>query len=302
MGQQQFEEGLPVVIAFTSTKGGTGKTTKCANIGALLADMGMKTLLIDGDFQPSLSKYFPLETRAPGGLVEVVRRGGVIQQDCISKTNRPNLDIVVSNDPSQGGLQTWLKDRGDRLGIMRRACRRSPGVSDYYDVILIDTQGAKGELQQSCALAANIIISPVNPTILSSREFASGTMEMLNELNCMSDFSTELRPGDVFALINQSDRTNDSRTIEEEIRSNFRNSRNVRVMQTVVPTAAAYKTAASIGKPAYEIEVPSKRKATSAYLTCHEIVWEIFPNFRDIYYTDVQEGTTDNEDEEGGTQ
>ena len=50
----------PVILSFTSTKGGVGKTTLTANIAALLADIGLRVLIIDGDVQPSLSKYYIL--------------------------------------------------------------------------------------------------------------------------------------------------------------------------------------------------------------------------------------------------
>ena len=49
-----------IKFTVTSTKGGVGKTTLTANLGALLADMGLRVLLIDADVQPSLSKEFNL--------------------------------------------------------------------------------------------------------------------------------------------------------------------------------------------------------------------------------------------------
>jgi chromosome partitioning related protein ParA len=52
-----------IKFTITSTKGGVGKTTLTANLGALLADMGLRVLLVDADVQPSLSKYFPLAAR-----------------------------------------------------------------------------------------------------------------------------------------------------------------------------------------------------------------------------------------------
>ncbi|OYX27568.1 MAG: cobyrinic acid a,c-diamide synthase, partial [Hydrogenophilales bacterium 32-62-9] len=55
------------MIKFTvlSTKGGVGKTTLAANLGALMADMGLRVLLVDADVQPALSKYYRIKREAP---------------------------------------------------------------------------------------------------------------------------------------------------------------------------------------------------------------------------------------------
>lgn len=60
-------------FAALNSKGGIGKTTLLANLGGLLADMGARTLLVDADPQPSLTKYFDIPFEAPQGLVEVIR-------------------------------------------------------------------------------------------------------------------------------------------------------------------------------------------------------------------------------------
>ena len=107
-----------IKFTITSTKGGVGKTTLTANLGALLADMGLRVLMIDADVQPSLSKYFPLARPQPlAGLTEVIVRGQVTAA-CITKTIYPNLHIVVSDDP-EGQLPNWLLNRIDR-GFMQR--------------------------------------------------------------------------------------------------------------------------------------------------------------------------------------
>lgn len=54
------------VISVISTKGGVGKTTTAANLGGLVADTGLRVLLIDLDVQPTLSSYFELTHRARG--------------------------------------------------------------------------------------------------------------------------------------------------------------------------------------------------------------------------------------------
>ena len=41
--------GNTVTICFANNKGGSGKSTSCSNVGAALAGMGKKVLLVDGD-------------------------------------------------------------------------------------------------------------------------------------------------------------------------------------------------------------------------------------------------------------
>ena len=199
------------MIKFTvlSTKGGVGKTTLTANLGALLADMGLRVLLIDADVQPSLSKYFPLAMPKPAaGLTDVIVRGEVTQQ-CITATLYQNLDIVVSDDP-EGNLPHWLLNRIDR-GFRLRFALQSPAVAGAYDCVLIDTQGAIGPLQDAAVLAADILVSPITPEILSAREFKDGTMELLDRLEPGGALGATLGP--MKAVIYRQDRTADARVI-----------------------------------------------------------------------------------------
>jgi len=103
------------MITFTiaSTRGGVGKTTLTANLGALLADMGLRVLLVDADVQPSLSKYFPLSPPQPvAGLAGVLVRGEVVAAS-ITPTVFPNLHLVASDD-LKGRLPNWLLGKRPR--------------------------------------------------------------------------------------------------------------------------------------------------------------------------------------------
>jgi chromosome partitioning related protein ParA len=53
-------------------------------------------------------------------------------------------------------------------------------VNDY---ILIDTQGAKGNLQDAAVLAADILISPMPPEMAVIKELERGTLSMLSDLS-----------------------------------------------------------------------------------------------------------------------
>lgn len=276
------------MIKFTviSTKGGVGKTTLTANLGALLADLGLRVLMIDADVQPSLSKFYPLKDPKPAaGLTEVLVRGE-LSAACISSTAYPNLDIVVSDDP-EGSLPHWLLNRIDR-GFRLRVALNSPAVIGAYDCVLIDTQGAVGPLQDAAALAADILVSPITPEILSAREFRDGTMELLERLEPSSALGATLGP--MKAVIYRQDRTNDARMIAAGVREDFIKLKGrVTVLETMVPHAKAYKEAATLRTPVHRHERKRQGVTPSAYTVMHSLAWELIPSLQGTLVEPVSE-------------
>ena len=139
-----------IVLTVCSTKGGVGKTTTTANLGGFLADAGQRVLLIDADIQPTLSSYYPLTQRADAGLHQLITTGNIAES--ISKTAIPGLDIVISDDP-EGIVENWILHTPDGRVRMRHALR---DLTDY-DVVLVDTQGAVGPLQDVGVLAGDLL-------------------------------------------------------------------------------------------------------------------------------------------------
>jgi chromosome partitioning related protein ParA len=263
-----------ICFTITSTKGGVGKTTLTANLGALLADLGLRVLLIDADVQPSLSKYFPLLTEQPAaGLTELVVRGELMSA-CISRTAIPRLDIVISDDP-EGSLPNWLLNRVDRGFRMRFALQVSP-VRERYDCVLIDTQGALGPLQDAAVLAADMLISPITPEVLSAREFRDGTLQLLQRLEPGRALGAP--PAPLKAVIYRQDRSADARLIAGSLREHFDGlEAQVSVLQTVVPHAKAYKEAATLRVPVHRHEPTREGTMPSAGCVMHRLVWELIP-------------------------
>ena len=86
------------VVSIISTKGGVGKTTTAANLGGFIADAGLRVLLLDLDVQPTLSSYFTLDVRAPGGIYEMLAFNERRIEQLVSRTAIAGLDLVLSND------------------------------------------------------------------------------------------------------------------------------------------------------------------------------------------------------------
>jgi chromosome partitioning related protein ParA len=272
---------MSIVISFVSTKGGCGKTTLCANLAALAAAVGQRVLMVDADIQPSLSKYFELESPATQGMAEVIQRGGVITQEHLKNTTIPNLDIIVSN--MTDATQVWLKQREDRLVLMKRAVRQ-PVVQDNYDLVLIDTQGSTGELQRCAAMAADLMVSPLKPDVLNYSEFGSGTMQLLSSLNSMADFSADFQSGQMCLLINAMERTRNAIALTNVIRGEFRKHPSVRLLDTVVPASTIYPTARTLQQPVHVNDRPSQAwTGRSAYEVMHGLLHELMPHLKGVW-------------------
>ncbi len=279
-----------IKIAMVSTKGGVGKTTLAANLGALLADMGLRVLLIDADEKPSLSKYFPIRRRAVNGLTHVITKG-VVSFDAISEIDLPalpgSLDIVVSDSP-EINLSDWLYSRIDRAVRLKMALR-SPDVVDHYDCVIMDSHGGAGALEDAVALAADFLISPVRPDVLSGSEFMDGTLRMLERLESSSAIGTSLGP--MRAVINCLRRSNNSRMVADTIRQNFiRMQGRVTVLDTVIPDANAYQVAATEQTPVHRHDRHRSGATPSAYDVMHQFAWEVIPSLRGVYAGQVHGG------------
>lgn len=279
-----------ITVAVVSTKGGVGKTTLCANLGVLLADLGMRVLLVDADVQPSLSRYFEIGHGTQNGLSGMVREGNATAEFISSvvftslrksQSQRPKvhgkLDIIRS-DAHDGALQEYLANRSDKEVRIKKALQ-SPHVKENYDVVLIDSQGAKGVLQKSAIFASDLLISPICPDVLSSREFTLGTMEMLDDVESLPLKDFNMPP--MKAVIYRTENTVDSRAIAQVIRESFMAMRGrVTVLNATVPHSVSYKKAATSQQPVHWID-------PRASATMHNLIWEIFPNLEDVTAADM---------------
>jgi chromosome partitioning related protein ParA len=263
-------------LCIVSTKGGVGKTTLTANLGGYLADHGQRVLLVDADVQPTLSSYFELRQRAGRGLTELIVDGAA--EDVVSQTVIDGLDVIYSNDP-RGELANWILH--DPVGRIRlRQALDQPAFRDGYDILLIDTPGAIGPLQDAGVVAADFLVSPIPPEMLSAREFIRGTVAMIERLRPMRFLGAAVGP--LRGVIYRQDQTVDARLLAAELRSeSFLPGRGaITILDTAVPAGVAYREAATLGRPVHRHDPRRKGVAPCGAEVMAALARELFPHLQ----------------------
>ncbi|WP_122673007.1 ParA family protein [Pseudomonas viridiflava] len=270
------------VLSVVSTKGGVGKTTVTANLGGLIADAGLRVLLLDLDSQPTLSSYYTLSREAVAGAYELIALNLTDSAQIISTTTVAGLDLILSND-DHGRLSTLLLHAPDgRLRLRNLLDAFRP----RYDLLLIDTQGARSVLLEMAILASDLALSPVTPEMLAARELRRGTLKLLSELEPFRHLG--ITPPPLRLLLNQVNSIRvDTRMIIRGLRETFAGATNISVLETVVPDRVAYLNAASLGLPVHRIETrrSRERRSSPALETMQALAIELFPEWREAIYT-----------------
>lgn len=270
------------VVSVVSTKGGVGKTTIAANLGGLLADAGLRVLLLDLDSQPTLSSYYALSQKAVAGAYELIAINLTAPAQMISRSMIAGLDLILSND-DQGRLSTLLLHAPDgRLRLRNLLDNFRPS----YDLLLIDTQGARSVLLEMAVLASDLALSPITPEMLAARELRRGTLRLFSELEPFRHLG--IPPPPLRLLLNQVNSIRvDTRMIIHGLRETFAGATHISVLDTVVPDRVAYLNAASLGLPVHRIETRQsrERRSPSALETMQALAIELFPEWREAIST-----------------
>lgn len=268
------------VISIISTKGGVGKTTTAANLGGFAADAGLRVLLLDLDIQPTLSSYFALSKKVAGGIYELLACNEHRAERVISNTAIAHLDLIVSND-ERGQLNTLLLNAADGRLRLRHLL---PMFRRDYDLVLIDTQGARSVLLEMAVLASDLALSPVTPEILAARELRRGTVQLLQDLAPFQHWG--IRCPDLHLLINRVHPVSaNARVIQQALREIFRKESDIQVLNTDIPAIEAYPRASMLGLPIHRVErhKPKGRLAPTALETMRSLACELFPEWRSAF-------------------
>ena len=152
------------VICFANNKGGSGKSTTCANVGYSLCTLGKKVLLIDGDMQMNLTLSFfddetSLELAKNGKNIYVATLEQKDLTDYVIHTEYEGLDLIPSST-LMSSIELQLFTKFQREFILRRGLEKIK-ASGYYDYILIDSPPTLGCWVMNIMCASDFLVIPV---------------------------------------------------------------------------------------------------------------------------------------------
>lgn len=147
-------------IVITSGKGGVGKTTICANLGAYLSRFNKKVLLIDVDIGlNNLDVVMGVENKVVFDLVDIMDKKCRAKQALIQDVDYPYLYVLPSRTTSL--KRRYLKE--EFLSVLNE-------LDDYFDYILIDSPAGIDEGFHRAVYGADEAVVVVTPHISSIRD------------------------------------------------------------------------------------------------------------------------------------
>ena len=228
---------LPRVLAVANQKGGVGKTTTAVNLGAALADLGFRVLVVDLDPQGNATTGLGINHRNVEGSIYDVIMNDVSVDDCVEPTSLRNL-FVVPATIDLAGAEIELVPAFSRELKLKRALDE---VRDGYDFVLIDCPPSLGLLTVNGLAAADDVIVPIQCEYYA----LEGLGQLLRNVDLVS---RNLNPGlsvRGIVLTMYDARTKLANQVEGEVRSHF----GARVYRTVVPRTVRISEAPSFGQP-----------------------------------------------------
>lgn len=233
------------MIAIGNQKGGVGKTTTTVNLGAALASLGKKVLLIDSDSQGNASSGVGVERFAEQVTLYEVLVDQVPITEAIVPTSRENLDIVPSNI-QLAAVELELLNVEHREQRLKRAIEE---VRQSYDYILVDCPPSLGQLSINAFTASDTILIPVQCEYYA----LEGLSQLLNTIRLVQrSFNKDFRiEGVLLTMLDM--RTNLGQEVVAEVRKYFQD----KVYNTVIKRNIRLSEAPSYGQSIIDYDARS---------------------------------------------
>jgi chromosome partitioning protein len=250
------------VVAVVNQKGGVGKSTTTVNLGASLATLGRKLLLVDLDPQGNTTTGLGINKRALEACVYSVLLQDFPLAQTIIDTELPGLSIVPAT-LNLAGAEIELVSMLSRENRLKNALKE---VAEDYDFVMIDCPPSLGLLTINALAAADEVIIPVQAEYYAL-EGLSQLTTVIERVHGALNPRLEI----MGVLITMFDgRTKLAGEVLDEVHRYFPQQ----VFKTQIPRNIRLSEAPSFGKPVIVFDV--KSRGAQAYLSlAREIIGEL---------------------------
>ncbi len=239
---------LPRVLAIANQKGGVGKTATAVNLGAALADLGFRVLVVDLDPQGNATTGLGISHRNVEGTIYDVIMNDTPVEDCVEPTSVRNL-FVVPATIDLAGAEIELVPAFSRELKLRRALQ---SAREEYDFLMIDCPPSLGLLTVNGLAAADDVLVPIQCEYYA----LEGLGQLLRNVALVRSNLNPTLDVRGMVLTMHDARTKLSDQVEQEVRAHF----GPKVYRTVVPRTVRISEAPSFGQPVTVFD-PSSRGA-----------------------------------------
>ena len=225
-------------IAIFNQKGGVGKTTTNINLGACLARIGKKVLVVDIDPQGNTTSGIGIRKRTlKNTIYDVLINENFNVKEAILSTKTDNLDIIPASVDLAGAEVELVSIEGRE----KRLKKAIDSIRDEYDYIFIDCPPSLGILTINSLTAVDSVLIPIQC------EFYA--LEGVSQLVSTIDLVKKSMNPDLYiegVVLSMFDgRTNLSLQVVQEVKNYFGNA----VYNTFIPRNVRLAEAPSYGMP-----------------------------------------------------
>ena len=200
-------------IALINQKGGVGKTTTAVNLGACLADLGKKVVLIDIDPQGNSSSWMGININELHKSMFNVFHDNLPIKEILHETSTENMWIVPSN-VTLAAIERTLANKLENDTILKKSI--SP-LLNSFDYIILDCPPSLGLLTVNALSAVKEVFIPLETKVLA----LNGLVTLINTVNLVKDtLNSSLEITGIIACMFDV-RTNLSNKVVETIKEKF---------------------------------------------------------------------------------
>ncbi len=228
---------LPRIMAIANQKGGVGKTTTAVNLGAALAELGYRVLVVDLDPQGNATTGLGINARNLQSSIYDVLLNDLSLEDCIEPTAVRNLFLAPATI-DLAGAEIELVPAFSRELRLKRALERLDGE---YDFTLIDCPPSLGLLTVNGLAAASEVVVPIQCEYYA----LEGLGQLLRNVELVQrNLNPTLDLGAIILTMYDA-RTKLSDQVTKEVRQHF----GGKVCRNIVPRTVRLSEAPSFGQP-----------------------------------------------------